>query len=142
MAGALDAIGIAPVPGRSFCKIRFLIPEGLEPMSPDDLDAENGNSHHNEHDHEDEHEHEVEEALEEALELDTQSQIFLELRRQNLDLLRVATQVVGYSGQHGPLKPGDAKNALRAIWEVYAEFYRWVDPEETEDEEGDDEDAE
>jgi hypothetical protein len=111
-------------------------------MSPDELDAENGNSHHNEHDHEDEHEHEVEEALEEALELDTQSQIFLELRRQNLDLLRIATQVVGYSGQHGPLKQGDAKSALRAIWDVYAEFYRWVDPEETEDEEGDDEDAE
>jgi hypothetical protein len=105
-------------------------------MSPDELDADNGSTHHNEHDQE--HEHEVEEALEEALELDTQSQIFLELRRQNLDLLRIATQMVGYSGQHGPLKPNDAKSALRTIWEVYAEFYRWIDPEETEDDEDDD----
>jgi hypothetical protein len=109
-------------------------------MSPDELDADNGNPHHNEHDHEneDEHEHEVEEALEEALELDTQSQIFLELRRQNLDLLKIATQVVGYTGQHGPLKPADAKAALRSIWDVYAEFYRWVDPEEAEEDEDDD----
>ena len=44
---------------------------------------------HNDHDDNDQshpHDHEVEEALEEALELDTQSQIFLEMRRQNLDL--------------------------------------------------------
>jgi hypothetical protein len=125
-----------------------LLSGGVQPMSPDDLDADNGSTHHNEHDHdhdhdhehehEGEHEHEVEEALEEALELDTQSQIFLELRRQNLDLLRIATQVVGYTGQHGPLKPGDAKSALRALWDVYAEFYRWVDPEETEEDEEDD----
>jgi hypothetical protein len=111
-------------------------------MSPDELDADNGNPHHNEHDHETEHEHEVEEALEEALELDTQSQIFLELRRQNLDLLRIVTQVVGYTGQQGPLKPSDAKTALRTIWDVYAEFYRWVDPEETEEDDEDDDDAE
>ena len=49
-------------------------------------------------DHEHEHEHEVEEALEEALELDTQSQIFLEMRRQNLDLLKIAAEVAGFSG--------------------------------------------
>ncbi len=59
-------------------------------------------------------EHEVEEALEEALELDTQSQIFLEMRRQNLDLLKIATQVAGYTGQHGPLKPGDVKTRCAA----------------------------
>ena len=47
----------------------------------------------------------MEEALEEALELDTQSQIFLEMRRQNLELLRIATEVAGYTGEHGPLKP-------------------------------------
>jgi hypothetical protein len=90
-----------------------------------------------EHDHSQPHEHEVEEALEEALELDTQSQIFLEMRRQNLDLLKIATEVAGYSGEHGPLKPGDIRNALRSIWEVFAEFYTWVDPEEAEDDEDD-----
>ena len=79
----------------------------------------------------------VEEALEEALELDTQTQIFLEMRRQNLDLLKVAAQVAGYNGNHPPLKPGDVKNALRNIWEVYSEVYTWVDPEESqEDEDG------
>ena len=77
-----------------------------------------------------------EEALEEALELDTQSQIFLEMRRQNLDLLRLATEVAGYSGSHGPLKSGDVKGALRNIWDVFSEFYAWIDPEEAE---GDDE---
>lgn len=94
---------------------------------------------HDEHDHEGEHEHEhdVEEALEEALELDTQSQIFLEMRRQNLDLLKIASEVAGYSGPHPALKPGDVRNALRNIWDVYAEFYSWIDPEESE--EGDDE---
>ena len=48
--------------------------------------------------HEHEHDHEVEEALEEALELDTQSQIFLEMRRQNLDLLKIAAEVAGFTG--------------------------------------------
>ena len=104
--------------------------------------------HENDHGHDDprpldhDHGHEVEEALEEALELDTHSQIFLEMRRQNLELLRIATEVAGYTGEHGPLKPGDLRNALRNIWEVFAEFYTWVDPEEAEgdDEEGEDDD--
>ncbi len=100
-------------------------------MSQDDFDTETGVSHHN--DHEPEHEHEVEEALEEALELDTQSQIFLEMRRQNLELLKIATQVAGYTGQSGPLKPGDEKKALRSVWDIFSEFYTWVDPEEAED---------
>lgn len=91
---------------------------------------EHGNGHH--------HDHDVEEALEEALELDTQSQIFLEMRRQNLELLRIATEVAGYTGEHGPLKQNDLRSALRNIWEVFAEFYNWVDPEEAEDEEDDD----
>jgi len=85
---------------------------------------------HDEHDHD--NEHDVEEALEEALELDTQSQIFLEMRRQNLELLKIASEVAGYSGPHGALKPGDVRNALRSIWDVYAEFYSWIDPEESE----------
>ena len=110
-------------------------------MAHDEHD--HGQNHSHDHDHDHSHEHEVEEALEEALELDTQSQIFLEMRRQNLDLLRIATEVAGYTGEHGPLKPGDVRNALRNIWEVFAEFYTWVDPEEADgdgDEDDEDED--
>lgn len=94
-------------------------------MSPDEHD----------HDHDHDHDHGIEEALEEAFELDTQSQIFLEMRGQNLELLRIAAEVAGYGGSHGPLKPGDVRNALRNIWDVFAEFYSWIDPEE---EDGDD----
>jgi hypothetical protein len=106
-------------------------------MSPDEYDDNGSRAGH------DGHEHEVEEALEEALELDTQSQIFLEMRRQNLDLLRIATQVAGYSGEHGPLKPGDVKSALRNVWDIFSEFYMWIDPEDAEgDEDESDEDEE
>jgi len=123
--------------------INLCFPGGFHSMSQDEFEGGKGN----EQDHEHEHEHEVEEALEEALELDTQSQIFLVMRRQNLDLLRIATQVAGYSGQHGPVKSGDVKNAMRNIWEVFSEFYSWIDPEEAEgdeedEDEDDDEDAE
>jgi hypothetical protein len=96
-----------------------------------------------EHDYEDEHVHnhahrddeddDVEEALEEALELDTQSQIFLEMRRQNLDLLKIAAEVAGYTGDHSPLKPGDLKQAMKGIWDIYSEFYAWIDPEESDE---------
>ncbi len=94
------------------------------------------------HDHEHDHDHdeEIGEALEEALELDTQSQIFLEMRRQNLDLLKIAADVAGFGGSRPPVKPNELKTALRAIWDVYSEFYAWVDPEETEGD--DDEDDE
>src|SRR4051812_6502630 len=90
--------------------------------------------------HEHEHEHEVEEALEEALELDTQSQIFLEMRRQNLDLLKVASEVAGFHGPHPAIKPGDLKNALKSIWEIYSEFYAWIDPEESDEDEEEEDD--
>ena len=111
-------------------------------MTPDDFDDDAGHEGRHDHDHENEqeHEHEVEEALEEALELDTQSQIFLEMRRQNLDLLRLATEVAGYAGPHGPLKSGDLKSAMRNIWDVFSEFYAWIDPEEDEDDEDEDDD--
>ena len=86
------------------------------------------------------HEHEVEEALEEALELDTQSQIFLEMRRQNLDLLKIAAEVAGFHGPHPALRPGDLKNALKTMWDIYSEFYAWIDPEEDDDDDDIDED--
>ena len=93
-----------------------------------------------ERDHEHDDEDEVEEALEEALELDTQSQIFLEMRRQNLDLLKIAAEVAGYAGHHPPLKPGDLKHAMKSLWEIYSELYAWIDPEESDEEEDDEED--
>lgn len=102
-------------------------------MSENDFDSAKSNPPHHDHDHEPPHEHEVEEALEEALELDTQSQIFLEMRQQNLELLKIAAQVAGYNGQSSPLKPGDLKTALRSIWDIFSEFYTWIDPEEAED---------
>ncbi len=101
-------------------------------MSEHEDEQENG------HDHE--HEPDVDEALEEALELDTQSQIFLEMRRQNLDLLKIASEVAGYAGPHAPLKQGDVKNALKAMWDIYSELYAWVDPEESEDDDDDEDD--
>lgn len=90
-----------------------------------------------EHDHEHDHEHE-EDILD--LEMDAQSRIFLQMRSQNLELLRIATQVAGLGGNHPPLKPGDVRNAMKGIWEIYAEFYSWIDPEEAEG--GDEEEGE
>lgn len=101
-------------------------------MSPGDFD------NHLNHEEADLSPEEVEEALEEALELDTQTQIFLEMRKQNLELLRIATQVAGFAGTHTPLKQGDLKTALRNIWDVYSEVYTWVDPEESEDDDDED----
>ena len=94
----------------------------------------------NDYDDNEEHEHEVEEAFEEALELDTQSQIFLEMRRQNLDLLRIASEVAGFSGPHAPLRGGDMKGVMKSIWEIYSEFYAWIDPEESDDDDDDEDD--
>ena len=110
-------------------------------MNANDFDSglHEPNGHSHDHDHDPEAEEALaEEALEEALELDTQSQIFLEMRRQNLDLLRLAVEVAGYAAPHGPIKPGDLKSALRNIWEVFSEFDAWIDPEEAEDDDEDD----
>ena len=41
-----------------------------------------------------------------------------------------------------PLKSADLRNALRSIWEVFAEFYTWVDPEESEEDEDDEDEVE
>jgi hypothetical protein len=98
-------------------------------MSEEDYEDE----HVHNHAHRDDGDDDVEEALEEALELDTQSQIFLEMRRQNLDLLKIASEVAGYSGNHPPLKPGDLKQAMKGIWDIYSEFYAWIDPEESDE---------
>jgi hypothetical protein len=98
------------------------------------------NEHVHDHSHEGEHGHDHDEAFE--LELSTQSQIFLEMREQNLELLKVAAQVAGYSGSQGAMKPGDARRALHDIWEVFSEFYSWIDPEEAEDDDDDEDEGE
>ena len=84
--------------------------------------------------HDEEHE---DEALE--LELNTQSQIFLDMRQQNLDLLEIAARVAGYGGEHGPIKTDQLDQAIQNIWKIYAEFYQWIDPEESGDEEDEEE---
>lgn len=115
-------------------------------MNEHDYDHDHGPEPAHEHIHnhtgrdEGEGDDEVEEALEEAIELDTQSQIFLEMRRQNLDLLKIAAEVAGYSGNHPPLKSSDLRHAMKGIWDIYSEFYAWIDPEESD--EDDDEEGE
>ena len=91
------------------------------------------------HDHENEHEHDAPEGEALDLELATQSRIFLEMRGQNLELLRIASQVAGFGAGHAPLKQGDVRNAMKGIWEVYAEFYSWIDPEENDSDEEEEE---
>jgi len=83
------------------------------------------------------HDHSDEEL---ALELGTASQFLLGMRAQNLELLKIASQVAGYAGNHPPLKPNDLRNALKGIWDVYSELYSWVDPEEGEEEDDDSDD--
>lgn len=95
---------------------------------------ENGN-----HDHEHEHEDEANLAEMLGLDLDSQTQVFIEMRGQNLELLKVAAQVAGYSGPHAPLKPNELRSALKSIWELYSEFYHWIDPEDSENEDDDEE---
>src|SRR3954454_21777299 len=111
-------------------------------MAMSEHDFENEHEHLHAHDHGDEGEDDVEEAIEEALELDTQSQIFLEMRRQNLDLLKIAAEVVGFTGSHPPVKPHDLRGALKSIWDVYSEFYAWIDPEESDDDDEDEDEDE
>ncbi|ADV62031.1 hypothetical protein Isop_1446 [Isosphaera pallida ATCC 43644] len=74
----------------------------------------------------------------EAIDFNNPSDIFLSMRAQNIELLKVAAQVTGVSALSGPLKPNEIKNALKNLWEVYSELYEWIDPEEIEDDEEDD----
>jgi hypothetical protein len=69
-----------------------------------------------------------------AIDPETQTQVFLELRRQNVEMLKIAAQVAGYAGNHAPLKPDEVRAAKERIWDLYAEFYEWIDPEESEEE--------
>lgn len=95
--------------------------------------------HNDENGHDHEHDEIDPSELADALQLDSRTQIFLEMRGQNLELLKVATQVAGYGREHPPLKPEELRKAMRSIWDVYSEFYQWIDPEESEDD-GEEED--
>ncbi|MDX2038591.1 MAG: hypothetical protein SFX72_18230 [Isosphaeraceae bacterium] len=90
---------------------------------------------HEDHDHDHDHDEleDDDDALDAALEFESQVQIFLEQRRQNIDLLKLAIEVAGVGGQHPPLKRSDLESAMKSVWEIYSEFYGWIDPEETED---------
>ena len=113
------------------------IESGRRPVPSRDREGTKTMIDEHEHEHGEGHEHEHEDGFE--LELDTQSQIFLEMRQQNLELLKIAAQVAGFGGGHGTMKPGDSKRALKEIWEVYSEFYSWIDPEETDDDDDEEE---
>jgi hypothetical protein len=106
----------------------------------------------NDHDHGHEHEDEpdLESELDELggelsmpLELEAASQMLIEMRAQNVELIRIAAQVAGYAGEHGPLKPGELRQAMNSIWDIYSQIYQWIDPEDSgEGDEDDDEDEE
>ena len=92
-----------------------------------------------EHEHDENCEHELE-GLELPLELETASQVLLEMRAQNLELVKTAAQIAGFAGTHSPMKPAELRSALNSIWEVYSQLYQWIDPEEGADDEGDEDD--
>ena len=100
---------------------------------------ENENELELEHDHD----HDDESSIEEAIEIETETQLRLEIRRQNIDLLKIAVDFAGYGGQHPPLKPHELQNAVKAVWDAYGEFEAFIDPfqnDEDEDEDGEDDD--
>lgn len=91
------------------------------------------------HEHDENIEHELD-GLELPLQFEAASQVLLEMRGQNLELAKIAAQIAGYAGTHGPLKPAELRSAMNAIWDVYSQLYQWVDPEEeSEDDEDEDE---
>ncbi len=74
-------------------------------------------------------------------ELDVQEQtgVFLELRKQNVELLKVAAQIAGFGGASPQARGEDMRQSLDKIWNIYSELYEWIDPEEDEDEDEDEE---
>lgn len=63
--------------------------------------------------------------------------VFLQMRAQNIELLQLAARIAGHGNAPGPLKPHELQAALKSVWNVYSEIYEWIDPEELEDEEED-----
>lgn len=79
---------------------------------------------------------ELPEDLLSGLNLDSPTQVFLSLRQQNLDLLRLAVQTAGFGEGKASIKPDEKRQAMERVWEIYSEFYEWIDPEaDDEDEE-------
>lgn len=106
------------------------------------IDREN---HYNDDDDNDDHDdhdvdHDLEEQAQALAEMAEASDVFLQMRQQNIELLKIAVQVAAPAPSG--LKAHDLRNAMKNIWEVYSEFYEWIDPEDSEDEEEDDEEDE
>jgi len=98
--------------------------------------AEHVHDENCDHDNDDEG---VEEALGDALELETQNQLYLQMRQQNIEMLSIAVELAGFGGQHPALKPHEVKAALRTVGEVLSEFYGWVDPDQADEDDPDEE---
>ncbi len=64
---------------------------------------------------------------------EVQLQMFLSMREQNIELLRLAAEIAGFSGEAPATTERNPEEALRKVWEVYSEFYSWVDPEDVQD---------
>jgi hypothetical protein len=71
------------------------------------------------------------------LDVHEQTGVFLELRKQNVELLKVAAQIAGFGGSTPPGRGDDTRQAMEKIWNIYSELYEWIDPEEDEDEDED-----
>lgn len=76
------------------------------------------------------------EEIVEGLEEMQSTQIYMALREQNVELLRLASEVTGLTGESAKTPPADLEKALRQLWDVYSEFYSWVDPQDAEDDMG------
>ncbi|GIW87363.1 MAG: hypothetical protein KatS3mg108_1687 [Isosphaeraceae bacterium] len=59
--------------------------------------------------------------------------IFLHLRQQNIELLKLAIDLAERINPRGE-KSSDPRVALEQLWSLYAELYDWIDPEQAEDE--------
>lgn len=77
------------------------------------------------HDHDHDHD---------ATDLELGSRMYVEFRAQNIELLKLAAQVAGFGPGAHATKFDDPKPVLDQIWDLYAEFQEWIDPEGDDDE--------
>lgn len=70
---------------------------------------------------------------EELFELASAPSIFLEMRSQNIELLKIAMQLAERIPPAGGAS-NDPRAAMEHLWGLFAELYDWIDPEQSEDE--------
>jgi hypothetical protein len=99
-----------------------------------ELEDENGHAH--------DHDHDEEGGCGAEMMISDPADVFLQMREQNIELLKLAVKVAGFSGEHTPIKRNEVQNVLKSIWDVYVELYEWIDPEADGDEDEEDEDEE